>query len=1145
MYMPIGKEGMKSDSIYYPSHTYKASAVSNVDTNNFINTSKSEEKNRLMPERHLKKLFQVSGDDSIKIQVGLRENISFDKNTQVLSAMRNNNSATNKQSNWSHFTFNSTEKQPSQDLESMRNQNAENDHFTIKNFANRLINAVNSQQQDFSGPSTFEGNREGYLEQKNYPIMNSVRQFLQKNSDRSVHLQNHLLDPQSSVKTVESKDSTKVIRERLKNKIDNLRERISNSHKETLRSIPENLNFPLNRISQWSERQQQPIDTMRVHSRDGSKSIEGSGLELDEYVEQYDDPQTQIKVNQFKRMEKFSGKYDTFNSINHHNESMHSANTFQSKWKDYTESMKNQNISHQNRKNICSRSRQNNTFQNQNQIDNYFTLEDVQNPKDTSSRNHISIDVQPVQRRSKKPLRHSRTHNYTSTLNKAKKKQRTDEKSSFLNSKKKEWRSTNSSFTRAVSRSGNKIQPYRKSSKKRSKKKKMNNTGNVMITGEESEFESQINSSRQIDSRIERVDTEAHQQPLHSLINEHLSKVDISPKRHKSYYKKKRKNSLIKPSIKPYNHSSEKINKSLRPHQLPPRYKSSTVIHSSEKQRSIRLIMHQKEREMKNGKITKKIFKQISEWLSMLEQDRDYNKILSKLIVIDKLWFTTFEETDVICVFVKYLMIFWYYKCQDYDRWVRQIEMLTKRVFEFYKKRKLKRETANLLLQVHKMWGDVQMIKQRFDKAAQIYTELIGLYSIWRSWSYRTTSDFWIDYQEYEFTDDNILEVKSSWGEALMHMGETFMAIEKFEEAKSDFQKIIIFTSELVFINICNQLANWYIKINKKDKALENFELSKSTIESWRNDLQIDTLILAKILSNMASIYLEKENFSESITLYQSSLKLKRQKLPEHHQETLSAYSNLGDWYLKAQDPPSAYDWYDHAYEISKHLFGKQHKTTATLILHWARWKLLTEDLTDSAKLFEYSCKLFAEVEGGLGKQGRLSKLKLMEVYGKMGEEERMSEVVKEIMGEIEKEKQSEERSKFLNDLGNLVKKYGDVDMAIKIYRMALIGAKTSVAKILMNLSEAYSLIHQPSQAAKYLSHALRILNDLRPMANSEAALTQLKLAKAQSEWGEIRQALRNYQQGIDVLEAVHYKHSVVDTWRKELDRLRKKMIDY
>lgn len=233
----------------------------------------------------------------------------------------------------------------------------------------------------------------------------------------------------------------------------------------------------------------------------------------------------------------------------------------------------------------------------------------MQNPKEIPSRNHISIGIQS---RSKKPLRHSRTHNYTSTLSKTKKRNWTSKKPSLLHSKRKIKRSFNSSFTRGVSKSGSKIQPYRKNSKK-GKKKKLNNTGNVLVTAEQSEFDSEIDSSRQLYNGIERIDTDAHQQPLRSLINDHLNKPDISPKRHKSNYKKKRKNSLIKPHIKPYNRSSEKLNKNLRAHQLPPRYKSSTVVHSSEKRKSIKSIMHQKEREISSGKVTKKIFKQISE----------------------------------------------------------------------------------------------------------------------------------------------------------------------------------------------------------------------------------------------------------------------------------------------------------------------------------------------------------------------------------------------------------------------------------------------------------------------------------------------------------------------------------------------------
>lgn len=67
-------------------HEHRISAQSNFDTHRFIDTSKSEDKNRLLPERHLKKLFKVSGNEDGTHPTALRENISFDRNTQVVAA---------------------------------------------------------------------------------------------------------------------------------------------------------------------------------------------------------------------------------------------------------------------------------------------------------------------------------------------------------------------------------------------------------------------------------------------------------------------------------------------------------------------------------------------------------------------------------------------------------------------------------------------------------------------------------------------------------------------------------------------------------------------------------------------------------------------------------------------------------------------------------------------------------------------------------------------------------------------------------------------------------------------------------------------------------------------------------------------------
>lgn len=134
-------------------------------------------------------------------------------------------------------------------------------------------------------------------------------------------------------------------------------------------------------------------------------------------------------------------------------------------------------------------------------------------------------------------------------------------------------------------------------------------------------------------------------------------------------------------------------------------------------------------------------------------------------------------------------MIFCYYKCQDLDRCVRQIETFTKRTVELYKKRKLKRETGNFLLHIHKIWADIHMAKQNYVKASSLYQELIDLYTLWKSCSYRTVEENCIDYQEYEFTEDHILEAKSSSGEALMNSGETILAIDRFEDAKRQYQQ--------------------------------------------------------------------------------------------------------------------------------------------------------------------------------------------------------------------------------------------------------------------------------------------------------------------------------------------------------------------
>ena len=167
----------------------------------------------------------------------------------------------------------------------MKIKNFANNSEYQENMYNHQRNNQNSRIKVFTSQHTFDRDYPTSLEQKDFPIMNSVRQILLRENENGAGTRPFPDPKPKSNKTTESRESTQIIRERLKDKIDTLRERISSSHKNnTKRSIQERLHVPLQSLPPRSDSKNANIETMRVHSRDGSKSIEGSGLELDHYV---------------------------------------------------------------------------------------------------------------------------------------------------------------------------------------------------------------------------------------------------------------------------------------------------------------------------------------------------------------------------------------------------------------------------------------------------------------------------------------------------------------------------------------------------------------------------------------------------------------------------------------------------------------------------------------------------------------------------------------------------------------------------------------------------------------------------------------------------------------------------------------------
>ena len=170
--------------------------------------------------------------------------------------------------------------------------------------------------------------------------------------------------------------------------------------------------------------------------------------------------------------------------------------------------------------------------------------------------------------------------------------------------------------------------------------------------------------------------------------------------------------------------------------------------------------------------------------------------------------------------------------------------------------------------------------------------------------------------------------------------------------------------------------------------------------------------------------------------------------------------------------------------------------------------KVKTEEYEDAIKLYEYAGKLYQFIEKGLGKQGKIICLKLIEIYCLIRNDTKTETHTAELLDTLESSKNTEEKYTLYNDLANVQKKNGQHKLAIELYKRALQTVKAvhrtnymylkQTCRILINLADAYSEMENYQNTVKYLDHALNVMNNTHPMANTEAAKVQLKLADAQ-----------------------------------------------
>lgn len=185
-----------------------------------------------------------------------------------------------------------------------------------------------------------------------------------------------------------------------------------------------------------------------------------------------------------------------------------------------------------------------------------------------------------------------------------------------------------------------------------------------------------------------------------------------------------------------------------------------------------------------------------------------------------------------------------------------------------------------------------------------------------------------------EFGVDDYIKARAGLAECLMNCDKPSEAIQKFEGVKRKIESEVIFDKPILFINVCNQLGNCYLRIGSLQAAKENFEQSLRLIQKVeKTSDKISDTIIAKIYLNLGIIAEQMNSYENALYLHEKCLEYKMKSLhgapSMNDEQIMSQFVLLANTSQKLEMHDEACCYFEKALSICRVVHGDFAETTA------------------------------------------------------------------------------------------------------------------------------------------------------------------------------------------------------------------------
>lgn len=245
---------------------------------------------------------------------------------------------------------------------------------------------------------------------------------------------------------------------------------------------------------------------------------------------------------------------------------------------------------------------------------------------------------------------------------------------------------------------------------------------------------------------------------------------------------------------------------------------------------------------------------------------------ITKLILCEKL-FRKIPTDEQLRLISAHLLLLSYFELSEQDRILRYLETSTEANNELKtlleavaKKKEVSHSVASNCLHILAIKAECLLLTGSFEKGVKAYAKVCHLYNQWNYANSRFAPSENATPEEtnlmtklngcaLDFGVDDYIKARAGLAECLMNSNRIEEAIQKFESVKRRIEQEVVFDKPILFINICNQLGNCYLRLSQLEAAKDNFEQSLRLISKVQSTTdRVNEVIMSKIYLNLGII---------------------------------------------------------------------------------------------------------------------------------------------------------------------------------------------------------------------------------------------------------------------------------------------------